>query len=263
MPSPFPGMDPYLEHPAHWRGVHTNLIVAIQDLLNPLLRPRYTTWVEERVYLAPDDDPAVEQERISDVRINRTRRPGRARGASAGGVAVTEPVVVTTLREEEVRERRVEVRATDTRDLVAVIEVVSPSNKVPGSAGSASFNAKRREVTGSTAHWVEIDLLRRGTTLNARKRLPPDEYCVHVSPADLRPVGRVWPIRLTTPLPAVGIPLRGDDPEVVLDMAAMIDSVYDRGAYDLKIEYAKPPVPPLPPDLARWADALLRKKKLR
>jgi len=42
MPSPFPGMDPYLENPIHWRGVHTTLIVAIQKLLVPVLRPRYT-----------------------------------------------------------------------------------------------------------------------------------------------------------------------------------------------------------------------------
>jgi hypothetical protein len=255
-------MDPYLEHPAHWRGVHTTLIVAIQKLLTPILRPRYTAWVEERVYLAPDNDPAVEQERIPDLRINRTRKPGRKRSA-AGGLAVVEPVVVTTLREEEIRERHLEVRATDTRDLVAVIEVVSPSNKVPGSAGSASFTAKRREVTGSPAHWVEIDLLRQGSTLDVRKRLAPHEYCVHVSPADLRPTGRVWPIRLVEPLPVIDIPLRATDSPAPLDLRAALDVVYDDGGYDLKLDYRNTPVPPLSPELAAWADALLRKKKLR
>jgi len=261
MPSPFPGMDPYLEDPAHWRGVHTTLIVALQKLLIPVLRPRYTVWVEERVYLAPDNDPAVQQERIPDFRINRTRKPSRKR--ATGGLAVAEPVIVTTLREEEIRERVVEVRATDTRDLVAVIEVISPSNKVPGSAGSASFTAKRREVTGSPAHWVEIDLLRQGSTLDVRKRLTSHVYCVHVSPADVRPIGRAWPIRLVDPLPVVEIPLRTTDPAAPLDLRAALDVVYDDGGYDLKVDYRKKPVPPLSPELAAWADALLRKKKLR
>jgi hypothetical protein len=31
MPSPFPGMDPYLENPEFWPGVHNRLIVAIID----------------------------------------------------------------------------------------------------------------------------------------------------------------------------------------------------------------------------------------
>ncbi len=264
MPSPFPGMDPYLENPAHWRGVHMALIVAIHDQLNPLLRPRYTAWIEERVYLAPDDDPAVQQERIPDLRIDRTRIRPRKRVPAGGGTAIiTEPLVVTTLREDEVREPRVEVRTTDARDLVAVIEVMSPSNKVPGAAGRDSFRAKRREITRSPAHWVEIDLLRQGVALDARRRIAPHEYCVHVSPADLRPAGRVWPIRLTDPLPVVGIPLRGKDPDAPIDLRAALDVVYDRGVYDIKIDYRKKPVPPLPADLAAWAVGVLKAAKLR
>ena len=46
----------------------------------------------------------------------------------------------------------------------------------------------------SRAHWVEIDLLRRGVSLPLRKRIRPHEYFVHVSPVQLRrPVGWVWP----------------------------------------------------------------------
>lgn len=102
-----------------------------------------------------------------------------------------------------------------------------------------------------------------GDELDARKRLAAHDYCVHVPPADLRPAGRVWPIRLVDPLPVIGIPLRGADPVAPLDLRAALDVVYDDGGYDLKVDYLKKPVPPLPPDLAAWADGLLRKKKLR
>lgn len=50
MPSPFPGMNPYLEHPARWQEFHDRLIVAIADELGPKLRPKYRAAVEERIY---------------------------------------------------------------------------------------------------------------------------------------------------------------------------------------------------------------------
>ena len=264
MPSPFPGMDPYLEAPHRWPGVHTLLIYAIAEMLNRQLVPRYVTEIEERVYLTPDDDPAEDLHRVPDLWLQRRTR-GKAKPGNRlnGGVAVSEPLVVTTLSEIEHHERRVELWALDTRELVTVIEILSPSNKVTGSEGRKSFLAKRREVTSSPVHWVEIDLLRRGVTLDLRKRLDPHEYFVHVSPVELRPKGRVWPIRIRDRLPAVAIPLRAPDPDTPLDLQQALDLVYDRGAYEVKLDYMKEADPPLPPDLARWANKLLKQKKLR
>ncbi len=50
MPSPFPGMNPYLELPALWHEFHNRLIVAISDALTPYLQPRYYVAVETRTY---------------------------------------------------------------------------------------------------------------------------------------------------------------------------------------------------------------------
>jgi hypothetical protein len=47
MPSPFPGMDPHLENPAHWRGVHAALIVAIYEALNAALPDGFLARIEE------------------------------------------------------------------------------------------------------------------------------------------------------------------------------------------------------------------------
>src|SRR5262249_44772589 len=73
MPSPFPGMDPYLEARRLWRSVHLGLIYNIAADLQPQLVPRYVARPEERVLLAPLDEPLE-----PDVNI-------REREASPGG----------------------------------------------------------------------------------------------------------------------------------------------------------------------------------
>jgi hypothetical protein len=56
MPSPFPGMDPYLEHPSAWPNVHHRLITAIADDLAPQLLPKYQVLVEEGIYQVDNPD---------------------------------------------------------------------------------------------------------------------------------------------------------------------------------------------------------------
>jgi hypothetical protein len=57
MPSPFPGMDPYLEHPVLWPGVHQNLITFINVALNASLPPRYFANIGERIYVVQSERP--------------------------------------------------------------------------------------------------------------------------------------------------------------------------------------------------------------
>lgn len=54
MPSPFPGMDPYLEGYL-WPDVHNALASKIRQQLTPKLRPRYTARLE--VYVVEDSSP--------------------------------------------------------------------------------------------------------------------------------------------------------------------------------------------------------------
>ena len=77
---------------------------------------------------------------------------------------VAEPIVATTWFEEEIHEAFLKIIDRESRDVVTVIEILSPTNKVPGSPGRESFEEKRREVMHSPSHWVEIDLL-RGTRM--------------------------------------------------------------------------------------------------
>ena len=71
MPSPFPGMDPYLESPTIWPDVHHRLISEIQSTLNPRLRPQYVARVELRVYFSLQLPVQVAIEKVTEAGSSR------------------------------------------------------------------------------------------------------------------------------------------------------------------------------------------------
>jgi hypothetical protein len=257
-------MDPYLEAPWLWPDVHHEIISESRALLNGLVRPKYFVRVEERVYISDENDPG-RRVIVPDLRVaERPEWEGRPlETIGEGGVAVAEPIEVTSLIDDEIHEARLEVIDHEHRGVVAVIEVLSPTNKVPGSRGQASYLRKRQEVMNSPSHLVEIDLLRAGEPVNFRETLPPHDYLVHVSIRDRRPRARAWPIRLRQRLPVVEVPLRPEDRAAPLDLQAVLRSAYDRAGYDATIDYRSEPTPPLSGEDAAWADRLLREKGLR
>lgn len=264
MSSPFPGMDPYLENPGLWPDVHARLIAVIGDVLGAMLRPKYVVRIEARVYLSDETDSnlGILAPDVS-VAISPADRPRGQGKAELPSVAVAEPVVELTLIDEEVSECFLKVIDREDRTVIAVIEVLNPSNKAAGSRGLASFVQKRREIMNSEAHWIEIDLLRGGICPAFRRGHEPHEYMVHVSPVSLRPRGLLWPIRLSQTLPTVRIPLRSEGEDVPLNLQDVLSTVYDRAGYDLDIDYRTEPVPPFGPAWSSWADGLLKEKGLR
>jgi hypothetical protein len=255
-------MDPYLESPVIWPDVHHELISQIRGALNPDLRPHYVARVDLRVYFSDDDDPG-RAVHMSDLCVTVRRRRSRTRqpkGATA--LAVTEPLIVPTLVDEEIEEAFLKIVHVESKELVTVIEVLGPSNKVRGSSGRTSFMTKQREVLDSEVNWVEIDLLRAGVPSVTDPPLRSSDYRVLISSAQDRSRTRFWPIGVRQPLPVVTIPLRDDD-EAALDLGAVFRAAYDRAAYDLSVEYRKAPVPPLGGDDAKWARELLRRQGAR
>lgn len=264
MPSPFPGMDPYLETPRLWPDVHQKLISEMQTALTPALRPRYVARAELRVYVLDEDDLGRDAWHVPDVRIERTaKRKGSKTTKKAATLAVAEPLDIPFLVDDEIEEAFLEIRHIESKTTVAVIEVLSPSNKIRGSAGRESFLAKRREILDSKVHWVEIDLLRAGTPSLDRLAVASSDYRIVVSRSDNRRRARFWPVRMRQKLPIVGIPLRGKDPHVPLDLGAVLSAAYDHAGYDLSIDYRCDPEPPLSREDAAWAAKLLREHDLR
>lgn len=262
MPSPFPGMDPYLEWVAIWPDLHHELISLIRLRLNDVVRPRYVARVEERVYVSDDGDPG-HRVYVPDVALRAASWRPMAKSSSASHAAVTaEPVEMLTVFDEQMREARVEIRDVADKQIVTVIEVLSPTNKIRGSAGRRSYLEKRSEILSSTCHLVEIDLLREGEGIPLGSDAPGHDYLVHVSHADRRPVGSVWPILLTQRLPRLAIPLKGED-EADLDLQAVLNDAYDRAGYEYDLDYTKPPSVVLTPEQAAWADRWLQEKGVR
>lgn len=265
MPSPCPGMDPWLENPAGWRSLHLNLITEIQTALTSELRPRYYARAEERVYLAHEDEPGIRQI-LPDLRVIRSdeesSEPMRASAVENWSSVEVEPVLLTTM-ELEVHEPYVEVIDTEGRRVVTVIEVLSPSNKRSGTRGMESYQSKRDEVFASSTHFVEIDLLREGKSPVPSSIQHRGDYFVQVSRAEARLKGWVWPIKVPQRLPVIKIPLLPGDDDAQLNLQQVLNAVYDRSAYELSVDYRQTPVPPLPSEYAEWADRLLKEKGLR
>jgi hypothetical protein len=255
-------MDPYLESPVLWPDVHQALIAEMQGQLNKCIRPAYVARAELRVYLSDEDDPG-RRVIIPDTRIEYRGNGEQASflSGSNSALAFSGPMSVPILTDDEIKEARLEIIEVKTKELVTVIELLSPTNKIRGSEGRKSFLQKRREILGSEVNWVEIDLLRAGVP-SQPPRVPCD-YGILIARGAAAYNGRFWPIRLRQPLPIIGIPLRTPDPDVPLDLGSVLQNAYDRAAYDLSVDYAAPPDPLLNQEDAKWADALLREKKLR
>lgn len=265
MPSPFPGMDPYIENPSRFPDFHHEMISGIRAHLNRVIRPKYVALIEERVYVSTEDDPG-RSFIIPDVEVRLSLHDEASisplpASPTEPGVDVAAPIVATatTLIDNEIHEAYLNVVDVETKAIVTVIEILSPTNKCVGAKGRKQYLRKRRGVPRSDTHLVEIDLLREGRSTFDRDILPPHHFAVCVSRHELRPKAKFWPIVLRQRLPRIDIPLKADDPDVPLDLQAVFSETYERGSYDLVIDYQKPVNPPLPTQWREWADALLRK----
>ena len=157
---------------------------------------------------------------------------------------------------ESVLHFSVEIRDRAENRLVTSIEVLSPTNKQGD--GYLEYLRKRNRVLTSTAHLLEIDLLREGQRIPMRDPLPEAPYFVFLCRVETRPLTQVWPIYFDQPLPVLPIPLLGDDPDAHLDLQQALSTVYDVCSYDLIVDYSQAPQVPLPSTSANWAEERLR-----
>ena len=260
MPSPFPGMDPWLEDRSVFPDLHDSLIFLIKKSLNARLPAGYYATAKMIVWL--DDD----QRREPDVSITTRGLRPRVVGGAASAVTTLRSLgrpPVPVPREEGY----VEIHALDGRRLVTAVEVLSRSNKRGRSAGRKEYLKKQREFTQAHVNVVEIDLLRAGkhTTATPRQRLErlnggPFHYHVCVTRAGEQPelFGAVFP--LDRPLPAVEVLLDAGVAPVAVDLQAALNDAYDAGRYAGLVDYTQPPTPPLTPAEQAWATDILAKR---
>ncbi len=229
MPSPFPGMDPYLEHPKLWPAFQHQLLACLYQILLPGLVDRYRARVGTRTY-------------------------------------VSEMPLFTSIIRDEYTEEYVEIRTRSDNKLVTLLEVVSPANKTTP-AGRQAYLDKRKEAVQQRAAIVEIDLVIQGkpTLTYSRDGLPEFDHAVSVTRATAPDRYEIYTATIQKRLPKFKLPLAPDDRDALLDLQAAFTRAYDLGGFATQIDYKGPPPPDVPlTDVQKaWINDMLRQLKLR
>ncbi|GAB1543501.1 DUF4058 family protein [Scytonema sp. NUACC21] len=259
MPSPFPGMNPYLENPELWPEVHHRLISAIANAIESNLSQDYRVAIEKRVYTTvPEDAVLIGIPNASVVSQSGSRQSPTTLTTPASDSSITVMLPIP----QEIREGCLEIRDIATGTVIAAIEILSPTNKRPGK-GRDTYEKKRNAVLESATHLVEIDLLREGTPMVMVGNVPHSHYRILVSRAQQRPRAQLYAFNLQQAIPTFPLPLKPNDAELSVDLQSLVLQIYNQARYDLAIDYHQDPIPLLHEADRTWVDVLLQAKGLR
>ena len=240
MTSPFPGMDPYLEG-SMCSDTYHGLASAIRELIAPKIAPTYVARIER--YTVKDTAPELglgimypdvgifEQ---NDGDLNIVSEPETI-------YATPSTVTIPAIDPVEVRVPVVEIIDRDNNRLITTIEILSPINK--RHPGLEPYRNKRQRVIDSKVHLLEIDFLRYGTHPFEHPNVPKTHYLITLVRAGIKQTD-IWGFNVQDTIPIVPIPLKKPDKDVLLDLRKALDMVYERGIFELSIDYKK--TPPLP-----------------
>ncbi|BDA72085.1 hypothetical protein CAL7716_062510 [Calothrix sp. PCC 7716] len=258
MPSPFPGMDPYLEQAVFWSSFHSRLIVAIADVIEPQLSSQYYVEVETRTYQSDDSDDSL-LIGVPDAVIFASKSDITSEQLTDNSSVATQsrPELVMLPMPVSVNERYLEVREMVTDDVVTVIELLSPKNKRAGD-GRTAYEKKRRAILGSATNLIELDLLRAGKPMEIRGMQSTTAYRILVSRSHQRPAAELYRVSLQQQLPIFPIPLKLNQVEPLVNLQEVFNGVYERARYATRIDYHQPvPSPALSKQDEQWVKALL------
>jgi hypothetical protein len=234
-------MNPYLESSTFWSAFHSRLIVAIADILAPLLLPKYYVEIETRTYLSTPDDSLLVG--IPDAVIFSKYRQQPSQKSPTQTITTRQPKQVVLPISEEIKERYLEVREVETGAVITAIEVLSPKNKTAG-IGRITYQQKRQAILGSLTHLIEIDLLRGGKPMEVIGEKIETDYRILVSRSYQRPLADLYEFSLRDKIPDFPVPLPSEEAEPIVQLQKIVEGIYERGGYNLRIDYQEPPPPP-------------------
>jgi hypothetical protein len=221
-------MDPYLETNPIFQELHTQMLVGMQALLQPQLRPKYVAHLESHLLDILDELVLDELGMCNQHRLVISTQ-GRLRLA------------------------------------VTCIELLNPGNKQQGAVALRRYLEYRASALSRGLQWVEIDLLRGGAR-PPTPVAPPESadyltYVAQATPKGWNHLLYAWPLR--DPLPVLPIPLLDED-QARLDLAGCFAAAYDRIAADDEVDYgAAPPPPAIREGGADWVGQVLRERGLQ
>ena len=251
MPSPFPGMDPYLENRLIFPDFHDGFIAYLREAIQPGLPTPYYAALGRRAWVEVSERFVGPDLNVIKPRTERSPSNETFLTLHTATMEITRPVVVTVPHDEQ-SETTIEIyigRGSDRR-LVTAIEVLSPVNKHSGEKGRDLYLRKQAELLDSQCHLVEIDLLRGGKHTTAvpedwlRRKVPSFTYHVCSHRFDRFEDFSIYPIQLTDPLPTIGVPLLPGDGEVPVRLQQVFERTYASGPYHREIDYSEEVPPP-------------------
>lgn len=252
MPSPFPGMDPYLES-GLWQDVHNALASKLRAMLVPQLRPKYAARLE--VYVVEQTTESEIGILYPDVEVLQLRRDEVKLSQSSNIATTPAPLTLPVIQPIQVKIPNIEIRDVASNTLVSCIEILSPVNK--REPNLSEYRKKRQRLYNANVHLIEIDLLRRGTRPFNHPRIPDVSYLITLSRVSSGVI-ELWPLKLQDTLPIIPVPLKEPDPDAVLDLQNALNTIYDEAGYDLSIDYHQsPPAPAFSQADKEWIEARL------
>lgn len=251
--SPFPGMDPFLEESFEWPSVHARLIVTLADLLTEQVAPDYHVNIEQRVYIVPPDDDEGKSQISPDIYV--VQEPVATWAAAAS--PIRPPTLLEPVYDLLLYDRYLEIYDKRDRELITIIELLSPFNKTLGHQGYEAFQKKRRQVMQTPTHWLEIDLLRAGERPIEVKG--KSDYYALLKRGDRSRPYEVWFFNLPETMPTIAVPLRPPDADVPLDLQSAFNHIYSKARYGDSLDYSQPVPPPRPrPQTQQWIETQLQ-----
>jgi len=262
MPSPFPGVDPYIEDQHFWPDFHHRFMTYWCDFLLEQLPTNYDARLEERIRLVERTPRKREHRRQPDIAIERRES---ARGMTGGTTVVNkptlEPIVMGLPVIEEIRHSRINIIHRADRELVTVLELLSPDNK--RGMGFDAYLERRSQLHfhDPAVHLVELDLLLRGRRLPMSDPLPAGDFYCFVRRVEDRDHAEVYAWTLRDDLPVIPIPLRRPTQDLHSSIAQVFRKAYEQGRYQHMLEYGNPLRVPMSPADLRWAMKVAKARK--
>ncbi|MCB0584994.1 MAG: DUF4058 family protein [Phaeodactylibacter sp.] len=260
MPSPFPGMDPYLEGYL-WPDVHNGLAFVIKEQLVPLVSPGYVVRTDTYIVrdTSPEEDVGIMYPDVDILnRKQKLQEPEETYQSLSTSPPTPPTISIPFLQPIEVRIPVVEIRDRKDNRLITAIEILSPVNK--RKPGFEPYREKRLRLYRAGVHLLEIDLIRRGERPFYNLDVPQAHYWVTLVRAGSEKAD-IWAFNVQDALPAVPVPLLPADEDRVLDLGQSLQILYERSRYELSIDYQeKPPPPPFGEDARKWMKQLLEEE---
>ena len=244
MPSPFPGMDPYLEANGVWPGFHHKFASELSTELNSILPAPYYADLEMREEMGILEEDGARSWIVPDVTIVRHSHPPQEPSGGSTAVLTRNQREISKWIEFEVHADPIRHHFVEIRDslrghkLITLIEILSPSNKRAGPDREA-YESTQRQVLESDASLIELDLLRGGRRIlptaeleaHIRSLIPAPSYLVLVNWSWRRARGPAayqgFPVGLREWLPCIPVPLKQGEDDVRLDLQVVFNRAYD------------------------------------